>query len=275
MTVYGGQEYIVRNQVRAAAAGIQLEKKQIEAYLKHMEASGRSPHTMKLYKRDLYRFYDSLPEDKTVKPGTVARWQEKLRKDGYSVKTINICNASVNGLMLFLDHRELQAARLKAEDTILPELTRSEYLRLLSVAKQRQDEQAYLLVKVFGAIGLSVGELENLTAEAVQNGRVKATYETLRIPSALRAELLHYLESEGISSGPVFVTRTGNRKDRVAVLTKIKNLCQDARVPEEKANPRCLRKLCQTTRAGIQDNFSLLVYHPLINWTFLLEEYLL
>ena len=239
--------------------GVRLKKEQIDACLEHMEAEGIAPATLRLYKRDLYRFYDYLPENKTVTPGTVEKWQEKLREDGYAVKTVNICTSAVNRLVLFLGHRELQTDRLKAEDTILPELTRAEYLRLLSAAKQRQDEEAYLLVKVFGTVGLSVSELESLTAEAVESGRVKATYETLRIPDVLRAELLRYMKSEGISSGQVFVTRTGNRKGRTAVFTIIKNLCRDARVPEEKANPRCLRKLCLATRAQIQDTFSLLV----------------
>lgn len=259
MTRYGGQVSIVESRIPVAAVGIRLKKSQIEAYLKSMEDSGRSPHTRKLYQRDLLRFYDYLPEEKIVKVGTLAQWQEKLREDGYSVKTINICNASVNGLVLFLGHRELQADRLREEETVLPELTRAEYLRLLSAARMQGDEQTYLLVKVFGTIGLSVGELENLTAEAVQEGKVRATYETLRIPAVLREELLHYIGAQGISSGPVFVTRTGKRKNRIAITTKMKRLCQDARVSEEKTNPRCLKKLCQATRAGIRDTFSLLV----------------
>ena len=39
----------------------------------------------------------------------------------------------------------------------------------------------------------------------------------------------------------------------------IKQLCRDARVPEEKANPRCLKRLWQSTQDGIRAQIDLLV----------------
>ena len=39
----------------------------------------------------------------------------------------------------------------------------------------------------------------------------------------------------------------------------IRQLCPAAQVPEEKGNPRCLRKLYQATREGIERNVTLLV----------------
>ena len=46
---------------------------------------------------------------------------------------------------------------------------------------------------------------------------------------------------------------------RTSVTTLIQRLCLDARVPEEKANPRCLKKLYQATQDNIQANISLLM----------------
>ncbi len=46
---------------------------------------------------------------------------------------------------------------------------------------------------------------------------------------------------------------------RTNITKWIQNLGHDAQVEEEKATPRCLRKLYQTTQASIQDEISLLV----------------
>ena len=46
---------------------------------------------------------------------------------------------------------------------------------------------------------------------------------------------------------------------RMNITQKIHRLCAVSGVPEEKGNPRCLKKLYQTTRAAIEANFNLLV----------------
>ena len=46
---------------------------------------------------------------------------------------------------------------------------------------------------------------------------------------------------------------------RTYVSAVIRNLCEEAKVPREKGNPKCLRKLYLSTRAGVESNISLLV----------------
>ena len=55
---------------------------------------------------------------------------------------------------------------------------------------------------------------------------------------------------------------------RTAVTDSMKQLCRDARVEEEKVNPRCLRRLWQTTRDGIRAQLDRLVEQA---WDCLLE----
>lgn len=57
----------------------------------------------------------------------------------------------------------------------------------------------------------------------------------------------------------MFVTRTGRLLSRTSVTGAIQSLAHDARVPPEKCNPRCLRKLYQSTMAGIEASVYLLV----------------
>ncbi len=71
--------------------------------------------------------------------------------------------------------------------------------------------------------------------------------------------MLDYAARQGIRSGPIFLTRAGKLIDRTYAAQSIRRLCPAAQVPEEKGNPRCLRKMYQTTRDGIERNVALLV----------------
>ena len=165
--------------------------------------------------------------------------------------------AAANGLMTYLGHRELQAtaALPPPAEVERPELTRGEYLRLLSTARVLEKERLYLLVKVFGSTGLSVGELPRLTAEAL-DGRGPSP---VRLPPPLAEELRGYAARQGITAGPVFRSRNGQPIRRTQVTGEIRSLCRDARVPEEKGNPRCLRRLWQETQDAIRVSVDQLV----------------
>lgn len=43
----------------------------------------------------------------------------------------------------------------------------------------------------------------------------------------------------------------------------IRRLCVEARIPEEKGNPRCLKRLYQNTRSDIENNVAQLVEQAL------------
>lgn len=128
--------------------------------------------------------------------------------------------------MTYLGHRELQAtaALPPPAEVERPELTRGEYLRLLSTARVLEKERLYLLVKVFGSTGLSVGELPRLTAEAL-DGRGPSP---VRLPPPLAEELRGYAARQGITAGPVFRSRNGQPIRRTQVTGEIRSLCRDA-----------------------------------------------
>lgn len=241
----------------------------MEAYLEKLKTSDYSAATQNGYRRALERLYQFLPEDKRIEPGTLARWQESMLEAGYSVNTVNNYTTAANGMMIHMKHRELQADRVpEGEESVRSELTRAEYLRLLSAAKTLEKKRAYLLVKIFGSVGLSVSDLSLLTAEAVSAGEIDLSPEPLQISGGLREELLDFMTEEGIFTGPLFCTRDGKPQDRSAVTAMIQSLCQSARVSEKKATPRCLKKLYQNTRADIyRDHLFLLrqVYENLLD----------
>ena len=256
-------EGTTRHQKRESAAALTPE--QVEGYLDCLAAKGRVPDTIENYRRGMRRLYRDLPGgDKVIRPGTLRQWREQLIKDGYSATAVNQFIVAANGYLDYVHARELQVTdKLRVPKETRPELTRKEYLRLLATAKALGKERVYLLVKVFGNTDLPVHELEHLTVEAAQAGRLCIEYnysqELIRFPETICQELLDYAKRNNISSGPIFLTRERTPMGRSNVTIGIRQLCVAAGVPEEKGSPRCLRKLYQTTRDGIERGISLLV----------------
>ena len=253
-----------RPRERPAKESLLLTEELIAQFLLEKERRGCVSDTVSGYRRHLLQLYQELPEDKEIRPGTLENWQFMLVEKGYAARTVNNWLSAANSLMEFCGRRELQVPDLPLPaDDVQPELTRTEYLRLLSAARVLGKERAYLLVKVFGCMGLAVQELPQLTVEAVRDGRLAVSSHgaprQIHLPAALHGELMDYIRRAGIASGPVFVTRNGKRISRTSVTSTIQALAKDARVAPEKCNPRCLKKLCLSTVAGIEASVRLLV----------------
>ena len=247
-----------QNRVHLDSA-VLLSPELIEEYLESLQQSGCVSETITAYRMKLNQLYQYLPEDKRIRAGTLEAWRRSLLESGYANSTINGCTAAANGLMSFCGHRELQIEKpLKYDYGVQPELTRNEYLRLLSAARTLGKDREYFLIKVFASTGLTLHDLPYVTAEAVRDGKVKLRSSVLHIPGCLQEELLGYIHREGIAAGPLFVTKTGTPIARNSITKMIQGVCQAACVDEKKATPRCLKKLYQTTQAGIQASLSLL-----------------
>ena len=80
----------------------------------------------------------------------------------------------LNTFLRYLGHRDWQVDEfVRVSGDVQPELTRAEYLRLLSAAKHIGKEKTYLLIKTMGGAGVRVQELSQVTVEAVHQGMVK------------------------------------------------------------------------------------------------------
>ena len=237
-------------------AGVPMTREQIEDYIAHRQDEDRTSESIQKYARDLDALYRFLPEEKRIYPETLSQWRGSLLGEGYAPRTVNSMVSVANSFLKWLGHRELQLTGQLNIAYDQPELTRNEYLRLLSAARHLNKERTYLLVKVFTTVNITVLELPRLTVEAVRGDQVEFTANGVRylaaIPSCLRDELLDYARRSCIASGPIFVTRTGKPLGRTAVTAYIQSLAQTARVAPEKCNPRCLHKLYQSTMDGIE-----------------------
>lgn len=248
--------------MRAAEGFIQITQDQIEEYLAHAREKGLKKGTLEIYRRNLLKFYEALPAEKRVDHATIDKWRDQLLAEGYREATVNVEVSAVNNFLGYLNCWEFQMIQtLEVTDKPQPELTRNEYLRMLQAANLLGKEKTYFLIKVFAVMGIAVQELPLITVEALRDGSIIRTgnQNVIRIPNCLREELLAYAERNHIQAGSVFRSRNGACINRTRVSNSIRSICKEAHVPEEKGNPRCLRKLYLTTMASIESNISVFI----------------
>ena len=188
------------------AIGVTVSEESIRAYLEVLNHRGRREETVRFYAAKLKTFYDYLPPDKQIVLNTLEAWRQALLAEGYAPATVNTNISAANGLLDYLGRRDLQlTGQLETETAPQSELTRTEYLRLLSAARALEKERTYLLVKAIALTGAHVGELPQITVEAVQSGRTPAVsggeQRRVQLPRCLQAELLSYCRRQGLRAG--------------------------------------------------------------------------
>ena len=251
-----------------------LTRSDIDLYLQDVASRGCKQGTLENYRRSLLNFFDWLPEGKRVSREKVYEYQEYLIGK-YTSRTVNMKMTSINGILGFLDLREFQSTvKASVDDTaIQPELSRNEYLRMLSAAKAIGDERLYLIIKLFGTTGIAVQEFDKVTVEAVRSGTI-VTFPNrnrlaLRIPACVQSELLEYAKEKGIKSGPIFLTREGRPLGRTTLSNMVPHIARYAKVEESKCTPRCLQKLYAETWDTIKSNVNVML---LMTYDKLLEQ---
>lgn len=254
---------------------MKLSTEQIKEFANYLCREEKSTATQEKYLRDVQAFCRYADANDITKDLVVA-WKKQLIESGYAVRSINSMLASVNS---FLDFLELSACKVKnirtqrqtycAEDK---ELTKTEYLRLLAASKK--NEQLNLVIQTICGTGIRVSELQYFTVEAIRHGEVtvdcKNKTRTILVPGKLKNVLLNYAKRHGITTGVIFVTRTGKPLNRSNIWSAMKKLCEAAGVKPSKVFPHNLRKLFARTFYGIEKDIAKLadiLGHSSINTT--------
>lgn len=206
--------------------------------------------TTERYRKALLTFYEALPEDKQVCENTLTAWVQSLA-GVYSPSHINLLVSACNAFMRHTGHEAYQAGYWEPQARSQMELTREEYLHLLATARAMHKEKVYLCMRLIAAAGMEVSDLQALTVEAVNAGKVMASGRIVRLPDGLREELLDYALHTGVRGGPIFVGRAGGTLNPTALRQSIKAVSKAAGFGDGKACARTLRKLYETTRAEI------------------------
>lgn len=231
---------------------MKLSVKQIEEFASYLRWEEKSSATQEKYLRDIRAFYVFLDGNELTKELVIA-WKKNLVEKAYATRSINSMLVSVNNLLDFLKLPECKVKQIRTQQqtycSMDEELTKTEYLRLLAASKK--NEQLYFVIQTICGTGIRVSELRYFTVETIKCGEVSVSCKNktrkIIIPGKLKKNLLNFAKRQGISTGELFVTRTGKTLDRSNIWSAMKRLCVVAGVKPSKVFPHNLRKLFART----------------------------
>ena len=231
-----------------------LTNGQLISFKQQLRSEEREQSTIEKYMREVKLFRTWLAGC-PVTAETIAQWKNHLRDDNYKSETINSKLSALNRFFKFMRWPECRIKYLKIQRKLFrgteKELTKEEYMRLLESAKSLGKARLSLLIETICATGIRVSEVRYITAEAIQAGRadisLKGKIRTILLPGKLCRKLQKYAKKQKITSGEIFLTRSGKGISRRQIWAEMKALCKKANVASSKVFPHNLRHLFART----------------------------
>ena len=254
-----------------------VTEQSIAAFAAYLESEEKSKNTIEKYIRDVRTFAAYLNGGSVTKEAVIS-YKNNLISENYATRSINSMIASLNSIFAFLGWTDCKVKSIKLQRQIYcpeeKELTKAEYLRLISTAKKKGNERLNLLIQTICGTGIRVSELQFITVEAAKCGEaivsLKGKTRSVFIVRELQKKLLRYAAEQGITKGMIFVTRTGKPMSRTNIWREMKSLCEQANVNPDKVFPHNLRHLFARTFYGIEKDIAKLadiLGHSSINTT--------
>ncbi len=235
-----------------------LEEENLNQFRRYLINEERSRVTVEKYVRDVLAFAAWMKE-RTLEKGAVLAYKRHLTEH-YAPASVNSMLSSINCFFKFCHRTECTVKTLKIQRRVFAsgerELSKREYEKLLTAAKNQHNERLYLLMQTVCSTGIRVSELRYITCEAVRKTYAvisgKGKMRKVFLPVRLCRLLSDYMKKQKIKRGPVFVTRTGLPLDRSNIWADMKKLCKSAGVSDKKVFPHNLRHLFARTYYSVQ-----------------------
>lgn len=235
-----------------------ITDKIIKKFKEYLIDEEKSKATIEKYIRDLTVFVCWLGGAELSKTKVLGYKEYIISK--YAPASVNSILSSLNSFFDFIGEYGLKVKNLKIQKQIFAknekELTKAEYDRLLAAAKAEGNQKLNLLMQTICATGIRVSELKYITVEVLKDGRadvnMKGKLRIIIIPKELCKMLKKYAAEQKISSGSIFVTKTGRPLDRTNIWKLMKSLCESANVDKGKVFPHNLRHLFARTFYSIE-----------------------
>ncbi len=230
----------------------------IENFKTYLTEDEKSENTIEKYVRDIMFFKNWIQEREITKMEVLAYKQNLCKKQ--AVTSVNSAISSINCFFNFMNWHDIRIKTLKIQKQIFTnkekELTKSEYERLLMVAKNRRSQRLYYMLMTLCSSGIRVSELKFITKKSLESGKAnincKGKMRVVILPDDLCKILKRYVQTMGIKEGPLFVTKSGKPLDRSNIWKMLKSLCDEARVSKQKVFPHNFRHLFARTYYSIQ-----------------------
>lgn len=248
----------------------------INSFEKHLLENEKAGATIQKYMRDIRCFMD-YAKDRSLDKTLLLNYKAMLEQN-YAVRSANSMLAALNAFFRFQGWHDLCVKQFKVQKEAYcseeRELTKAEYTALVRTAELKKNERLSLVVQTICGTGIRVSELQCITVEAVRRGEAivscKGKTRKIFIVKALQKKLLRYAIEQGITTGTLFVTKSGKPLDRSNIWRQMKDLCEQAGVSPQKVFPHNLRHLFARTFYGIEKDIAKLadiLGHSNINTT--------
>ncbi|NJE47760.1 recombinase XerC [Thermococcus sp. GR7] len=197
----------------------------IEEYETYLDLEGKSPNTIRMYSYYVRRYLEWGGE---LKARSALRFLAKLRREGYSNKSLNLVVQALRSYFRFEGYDE-EAEKLrppKVPKSLPKSLTREEVRKILSVIPPTKKRDRLIFLLLYGA-GLRVSELCNLKKSDVDfersliivRGGKGAKDRVVPIPAFLLEGIKAYLETRDDDSEYLIVEDRRERKDKLSPKT--------------------------------------------------------
>ena len=226
-----------------------ITEETLAAFARQLGEEERSPATLEKYLREVRQFAAFLG-GREVTRELAAAWREELSAR-QSPATGNGKLTALDRLLAFLGWEDCRVKHLRVQRQLFRdsarELSREEYARLVETARRLGRGRLSLLMETICATGIRVSEVRYITAEAVREGRteiaLKGKIRTILLPGKLCRKLEKYARQKKITSGELFLIRSGRPMSRKQIWAEMKGVCRAAGVAPSKVFPHNLRHL--------------------------------
>lgn len=253
-----------------------ITEETLAAFARQLGEEERSPATLEKYLREVRQFAAFLG-GREVTRELAAAWREELSAR-QSPATVNGKLTALDRLLAFLGWEDCRVKHLRVQRQLFRdsarELSREEYARLVETARRLGRGRLSLLMETICATGIRVSEVRYITAEAVREGRteiaLKGKIRTILLPGKLCRKLEKYARQKKITSGELFLTRSGRPMSRKQIWAEMKGVCRAAGVAPSKVFPHNLRHLFARTYYTLEKDLSRLadiLGHSSVNTT--------
>ncbi len=253
-----------------------ITSKMITNFEVELRNDEKSENTIEKYLRDV-RCFAMFVGESTIDKSLVLEYKAQLEKN-YALASANSMLAAINSLFKFVGWYDCCVKQFKVQQKTYcseeSELTKQEYIALVRTAEHKKNERLSLLIQTICGTGIRVSEIEFITVEAIKRGEAfvscKGKSRKVFIVKDLCRKLQKYAKEQNITSGTIFITKTGKPMNRSNIWREMKTLCEQAGVNPNKVFPHNLRHLFARTFYGIEKDIAKLadiLGHTSINTT--------
>lgn len=211
------------------AITIQVSEESIIRFEQFLYERENAVATIQKYCTDIQTFLKFLKGEGEFTKKKLLEYKEWLIKR-YKINSVNSMLAALNQFLDFLEVGYLKVKRIKVQKSLFlqeeKELTKKEYQKLLQTAKDEGKEQLAICMETIAATGIRISELKYFTVEKVKKGRIeicnKGKYRRIFLPQLIRKKLLDFCKKHRIKAGYIFITKTGNPKNRSNIWKEMK-----------------------------------------------------